>query len=98
MNLPSSGECRLLTESKVRNLGTSIEPAEVRLITRADDPYTWQILPENQYLFEKHLSKYSIGRTESYVEKLVYRLSPFRRLKRAILPRAHCLRKDKELW
>jgi len=45
----------------VTKLGISIEPAEVRLITSADDPYTWQILPEKQYLFTKHLSKHSIG-------------------------------------
>ena len=42
-------------------LGISIEPAEVRLITSANDPYTWQILPEKEYLFKKHLSKHSIG-------------------------------------
>ena len=42
-------------------LGISIEPAEIRLITSADDPYTWQILPEKQYLFTKHLSKHSVG-------------------------------------
>ncbi len=42
-------------------LGISIEPAEVRLITSGDDPYTWQTLPEKQHLFEKHLSKHSIG-------------------------------------
>jgi len=45
----------------VTKLGISIEPAEVRLITSADDPYTWQILAEKQYLFTKHLSKHSIG-------------------------------------
>ena len=58
---PSSGEYQVLTKSEVTNLGISIEPAEVRLITRAGDPYTWRILPEKQYLFEKHLSKHSIG-------------------------------------
>ena len=42
-------------------LGISIEPAEVRLITSANDPYTWQILPEKEHLFKKHLSKHSIG-------------------------------------
>ena len=42
-------------------LGISIEPAEIRLITSANDPYTWQILPEKQYLFMKHLSKHSVG-------------------------------------
>ncbi len=47
--------------SEVTNLGISIEPAEVRLITSADDPYTWQMLPEKEHLFKKHLSKHSIG-------------------------------------
>jgi hypothetical protein len=47
--------------SEVTNLGILIEPAEVRLITRADDPYTWQMLPEKEHLFKKHLSKHSIG-------------------------------------
>ena len=42
-------------------LGISIEPAEVRLITSANDSYTWQILPEKEHLFKKHLSKHSIG-------------------------------------
>ena len=41
-------------------LGISIEPAKVRLITRASDPYTWQALPEKQHLVRKHLSKHSI--------------------------------------
>jgi len=36
-------------------------PAEVRLITSTDDPYTWQMLPEKEHLFKKHLSKHSIG-------------------------------------
>ena len=43
------------------NLGISIQPVEVWLITRANDPYTWRILPEKQYLFQKHLSEHSIG-------------------------------------
>ncbi len=47
--------------SEVTKLGISVEPAEVRLITSADDPYNWRILPEKQYLFKKHLSKHSIG-------------------------------------
>ncbi len=47
--------------SEVTKLGISIEPAEVRLITSADDPYTWQILPEKEHLFKKYLSKHSIG-------------------------------------
>jgi len=39
---------------KVTKLGISIEPAEVRLITSNDDPYTWQKLSEKQHLFKKH--------------------------------------------
>jgi hypothetical protein len=46
---------------EVVKLGISIKPAEVRLITRSDDPYTWQVLQEKQHLFTKHLSKHSIG-------------------------------------
>ncbi len=42
-------------------LGISVEPIEVRLITSADDPYDWRILPEKEHLFRKHLSKHSIG-------------------------------------
>jgi len=45
----------------VAKLGILIEPVEVRLITSSNDPYTWQILPEKQHLFKKHLSKHSIG-------------------------------------
>ena len=47
--------------SEVTKVGISVEPAEVRLITSADDPYNWRILSEKQYLFKKHLSKHSIG-------------------------------------
>lgn len=43
---------------EVVKLGISIKPAEVRLITRSDDPYTWQVLQEKQHLFTKHLSKH----------------------------------------
>jgi hypothetical protein len=42
-------------------LGISIDPSEVRLITRVEDPYSWQSLPARTYLFEKNLSKHSIG-------------------------------------
>ena len=38
---------------------------QVRLITGADDPYAWKVLPEKEHLFKKHLSKHSIG---AYVE------------------------------
>jgi len=42
-------------------LGISIDLLEVRLITRVEDPYSWQSLPTRTYLFEKNLSKHSIG-------------------------------------
>ena len=32
---------------------------QVRLITGADDPYAWKVLPEKEHLFKK--SKHSIG-------------------------------------
>ena len=37
-----------------------IKSANVRLITSADNLYTWYLLPGKEYLFRKHLSKYSI--------------------------------------
>lgn len=42
-------------------LGLTIEPSQVRLITHPDDSYTWKALPEIQHLFEKQLSKHSVG-------------------------------------
>ncbi len=60
IELPS-GECQPLTESPVAKLGITIEPAEVRLITSAEDPYIWQALPEKSHLFKKQLSKHTIG-------------------------------------
>lgn len=45
----------------MNQLGISIEPAEIRLITSPDDPYAWRCLPEKQHLFSKHLSKHSVG-------------------------------------
>ena len=42
-------------------LGITIEPAEVRLITSAEDPYIWQMLPEKSHLFKRQLSKHIIG-------------------------------------
>src|SRR2546423_218450 len=46
---------KFITES---SLGISVSPADVRLITGAQDPYKWISLPEKRYLFEKHLSKH----------------------------------------
>ncbi len=51
--------------SKVIKLEISVELAEVRLITSADDSYNWRILSKKQYLFKKHLSKHFI---ETYRE------------------------------
>lgn len=45
----------------VFKLGFSIKPEDIRLITHADDPYTWEALPEKQHLFKKQLSKHSVG-------------------------------------
>jgi hypothetical protein len=38
---------------------------EVRLITGSDEPYKWSYLPEKAHLFQKHLSKHTLG---AYVE------------------------------
>src|SRR5947199_10547545 len=46
---------KFITES---SLAISVSPADVRLITGAQDPYKWVSLPEKRYLFEKHLSKH----------------------------------------
>ncbi|KAI9767323.1 MAG: hypothetical protein M1840_005732 [Geoglossum simile] len=50
-----------LSEHIRNNLGIPIEPIQVRLITGVDDSYTWKVLLEKTHLFEKHLSKHSIG-------------------------------------
>lgn len=47
-------------------LGMQMDPANVRLLPQKDDPYYWAALPgkENRFeprLFQKHLSKLSIG-------------------------------------
>ena len=42
-------------------IGIVIEPAQVRLIPGPDDPYTWKILPEKEYLFSKNMSDHSTG-------------------------------------
>ena len=41
--------------------GIEIEPSQVRLIPRPDDPYTWKVLPEKKYLFSKNISDHSIS-------------------------------------
>ncbi|RYN74724.1 hypothetical protein AA0119_g12959 [Alternaria tenuissima] len=42
-------------------LGFRIDPLDVRLITNADEPYTWSYMPERAHLFQKQLSKHSMG-------------------------------------
>ena len=58
---PSSEGDPSLTKPQVAKLGITVEPAEVRLITNAEDPYTWEALPEKSYLFKKQLSKHNIS-------------------------------------
>lgn len=57
----SNVEYQPLTKSQEAKLGITVEPAEVRLITNAEDPYIWQALPEKSHLFKKQLSKHTIG-------------------------------------
>ena len=46
-------------------LGINIEPEHVRLMPRDRDVYIWASLPEKEHLFNKQLSKHSVG---AYVE------------------------------
>ncbi|KAH7115492.1 hypothetical protein B0J13DRAFT_653900 [Dactylonectria estremocensis] len=43
------------------SLDLTIDPADVRLIPSDEDPYRWKRGSEKEYLFEKHLSKLSVG-------------------------------------
>jgi len=43
------------------NLKLSIDPAQVRLKTTTEDQYRWKILPGKEHLFQKQMSKHSIG-------------------------------------
>jgi hypothetical protein len=47
-----------LTESE---LDLQIDPLQVRLIPSSDDPYTWSYDPEVKHLFEKQISKHTLG-------------------------------------
>ncbi|KAH7418686.1 hypothetical protein BKA64DRAFT_654991, partial [Cadophora sp. MPI-SDFR-AT-0126] len=42
-------------------VGILIEPSQVRLVTGADDLYTWKVLPQKKHLFSKNISDHSIG-------------------------------------
>jgi hypothetical protein len=44
-----------------RQLGFRIDPLEVRLITGPHELYTWIYLPEMEHLFQKLLSKHTMG-------------------------------------
>ncbi|MCJ1448858.1 MAG: hypothetical protein MMC23_009377 [Stictis urceolatum] len=55
-------KCRQKLSDHIFNqIGVSIDPTEVRLITRDSDPYAWKVFPEKQHLSKKHLSKHSVG-------------------------------------
>ncbi|EOA82642.1 hypothetical protein ACJQWK_04764 [Exserohilum turcicum] len=59
-------KCRARCRKKLaqhieQQLGFRIDPLEVRLITSSDDPYTWSYMPEKAHLFQKHLSKHTMG-------------------------------------
>lgn len=44
-----------------QKLGITVQPAQIRLLPRHEDPYRWQWLPEKGYLFSKNLSDHSTG-------------------------------------
>lgn len=46
---------------KDSQLGLEVDPAQVRLIPAEEDPYEWNVQAGYENLFEKHLSKLSIG-------------------------------------
>ncbi|KAG9231521.1 hypothetical protein BJ875DRAFT_382791 [Amylocarpus encephaloides] len=55
-------ECREKLSEHIRSkLGILVDPSEVRLITRVEDPYSWQFLPARTHLFGKNLSNHSVG-------------------------------------
>ena len=54
----------------VFKLGLSIKPEDVRLITNANDPYSWQALPEKDHLFKKQLNKHSISTYKALYRKV----------------------------
>ncbi|KAF2786197.1 hypothetical protein K505DRAFT_354607 [Melanomma pulvis-pyrius CBS 109.77] len=60
--------CReALSKHIERQLGFRVDPFKVRLITGPDEPYQWSYLEEQAHLFQKHLSKHTMG---AYVELL----------------------------
>lgn len=51
-----------LTPNLGETLGIEVQPSDVRLKTEEDMPYKWQIDdPALEPLFQKHLSKHSVG-------------------------------------
>jgi hypothetical protein len=51
----------LLNNTSEKKVGIVIEPSQVRLVTGADDLYTWKVLPQKKHLFSKNISDHSIG-------------------------------------
>ena len=41
--------------------GIAIEPSDVRLVTRKDDRYCWNVVPHMRHLFLKQLSDHTLG-------------------------------------
>ncbi|KAH7228906.1 hypothetical protein BKA60DRAFT_532811 [Fusarium oxysporum] len=55
-------KCRQRLAEHINNsLSLDIAPADVRLKPSEEDPYRWQRSEDKEYLFEKHLSKLSVG-------------------------------------
>jgi DNA repair ATPase RecN len=51
----------LAKNASEKKVGILIEPSQVRLVTGADDLYTWKVLPQKKHLFSKNISDHSIG-------------------------------------
>ena len=51
----------LLNNTSEKKVRIVIEPSQVRLVTGADDLYTWKVLPQKKHLFSKNISDHSIG-------------------------------------
>ncbi|KAH6881111.1 hypothetical protein B0T10DRAFT_580967 [Thelonectria olida] len=55
-------KCReRLAQHIKENLRLDVHPEDVRLIPNRDDLYQWEKHPSKKHLFDKHLSKLSIG-------------------------------------
>ena len=63
---------------------------QVRLITSADDPYIWKVLPGKEHLFKKDLWKYSIGVYMENTKKLVSHLKLSIQAKQMFTLKSNC--------